>query len=42
MNLTLQPHIDPVSLTLSARIKAEQFSREQSNPQKAQQVYKNT
>ena len=42
MNLTLQSHIYPVSITLSARIKAEQFSREQSNPQKAQQVYKNT
>ncbi len=42
MNLTLHSHIFPVSLTLSARIKAEQFSRNQSNLQKAQQVYKNT
>ena len=42
MNLILQAHILPVSLTLSARIKAEEFSRNQSNSQKAQQVYKNT
>ncbi len=42
MNISLQSHIYPVSLTLSARIKAEQFSHEQLNPQKAQQVYKNT
>ena len=42
MSLILKPHILPVSLTLSARIKAEQFSRNQSKPEKAQQVYKNT
>ncbi len=42
MNLILQSHILPISLTLLARIKAEQFSRNQSIPHKAQQVYKNT
>ena len=42
MNLILQSHTLSVSLTLSARIKAQQFSRNQSIPQKAQQVYKNT
>ncbi|MDJ0649398.1 MAG: DUF1822 family protein [Xenococcaceae cyanobacterium MO_188.B19] len=42
MNLILQSHTLSVSLTLSARIKAEEFSRNQSTPQKAQQVYKNT
>ena len=42
MNSRLNPDTFLVSLTLSSRIKAENFSRNQSSTQKAQQVYKNT
>lgn len=42
MKSTLESQIDLVYLTISARIKAQQFSQNQSNAQKAEQVYKNT
>lgn len=42
MNNAMEPLTFSVSLALSARSKAKQFGSEQSNPQKATQVYYNT
>lgn len=42
MNSTMEPLTFTVSLALSARSKAKQFSSEQSNPDKAKQIYYNT
>ena len=42
MNPTMEPLTFTVSLALSARSKAKQFASEQSNPDKAKQVYYNT